>query len=142
VVPALVPLLVLTESYTLAQAGGVVLAATLLSSLAQPAFGALADGRQLPWLRTTGLALGAVGITLTGVLPSYALVLAAALLSGLGVAAYHLEAARAVHATGTGDVGMGWFTFGGVAGYPAGPPVAAALLSTLGLSASPLSPSA
>jgi hypothetical protein len=35
------------------------------------------------------------------------------LLSGLGVAAYHPEAARAVHATGTAEPGMGWFTVGG-----------------------------
>lgn len=138
VVPAIVPLLVLEQSYSLAQAGGIVMAATLLSSLAQPAIGALADRRAVPWLRATGLALAAAGIALTGVLPSYPLVFAAALVSGLGTAAYHPEAARAVHATGSGDVGMGWFTFGGVAGYAAGPPVAAALLSTAGLSASPL----
>lgn len=138
VVPALVPLLVLDQGYTLAQAGGIVLAATLLSSLTQPLFGAIADRRSVPWLRTAGLALAAAGIALTGVLPSYPLVFAAALLSGLGVAAYHPEAARAVHHTGAGDVGMGWFTFGGVVGYAAGPPVATAVLGTLGLSATPL----
>jgi len=138
VVPALVPLLVLDQAYTLAQAGGIVLAATLLSSLTQPLFGAIADRRSVPWLRTAGLACAAAGIALTGVLPSYPLVFTAALLSGLGVAAYHPEAARAVRHTGAGDVGMGWFTFGGVVGYAAGPPVATAVLGTLGLSASPL----
>lgn len=138
VVPALVPLLVLDQAYTLAQAGGIVLAATLLSSLTQPFFGAVADHRAVPWLRTAGLAFAAAGIALTGILSSYPLVFAAALLSGLGVAAYHPEAARAVHHTGTGDVGMGWFTFGGVVGYAAGPPVATAVLGTLGLSASPV----
>ncbi len=138
VVPALVPLLVLDQAYTLAQAGGIVLAATLLSSLTQPLFGAIADRRAVPWLRTAGLAFAAAGIALTGVLPSYPLVFAAALLSGLGVAAYHPEAARAVHHSGAGDVGMGWFTFGGVVGYAAGPPVATAVLGTLGLSATPL----
>lgn len=137
-VPALGPLLVLVRGYDLVQAGGVVLAATLLSSIAQPAFGALADRRPLPWLRPVGLLLAAGGIGAVGLLGSYAAVWTAALVSGLGVAAYHPEAARAVHATGGGDRAMGWFTFGGLAGYAAGSTFTAAVLGTLGLAASPL----
>ncbi len=138
VVPALVPLLIAERGYSLAQAGGVVLAATLLSSIAQPAFGVLADRRPLPWLRPAGMLTAATGIAAVGLFDSYPAVWLAALLSGLGVAAFHPEAARAVHHTGTGDAGMGWFTFGGLAGYAAGPAVATAVLGTLGLAASPL----
>lgn len=139
VVPALVPLLVLDRGYSLAQAGGIVLASTLLSSLAQPLFGALADRRDdVPWLRTLGLAVAATGMALTGLAPSYPWLLGAALLSGLGVAAYHPEAARAVHSTGSGDAGMGWFTFGGLTGYAAGPPVTTAVIGIWGLPATPV----
>jgi len=137
-VPALVPLLVLLRGYDLIQAGGVVLAATLLSSVAQPAFGVLADRRPLPWLRPAGLLLAAGGISAVGLLGTYGAIWVAAMISGLGVAAYHPEAARAVHASGGGDRAMGWFTFGGLAGYAAGPPVTVAVLGTLGLAASPL----
>jgi len=138
VVPALVPFLIAERGYTLAQAGGVALAATLLSSLLQPAFGALADRRPMAWLRSAGMLTAATGVAAVGLVDSYPAVWLMALLSGLGVAAFHPEAARAVHRTGTGDTGMGWFTFAGLTGYAAGPILATAVFGTLGLTASPL----
>ena len=138
VVPALVPFLIAERGYTLAQAGGVALAATLLSSLLQPVFGALADRRPMAWLRSAGMLTAATGVAAVGLVDSYPAVWLMALLSGLGVAAFHPEAARAVHRTGTGDTGMGWFTFAGLTGYAAGPILATAVFGTLGLTASPL----
>jgi FSR family fosmidomycin resistance protein-like MFS transporter len=138
IVPALVPLLVAIRHYDLAQAGGIVLAATLLSSIAQPLFGMLADRIRVSGLRTAGMLVAAGGIGAAGLTQSFVGTWIAVLVSGLGVAAYHPEAARAVHATGTGDQGMGWFTFGGLAGFAAGPPVTVFVLGGLGLGASPL----
>lgn len=135
---ALVPALVAQRGYGLADAGGAVLAATALSSVTQPVFGMLADSRSLPWLRTAGLLVAASGTGAVGLLDSYAAVCVALLVSGLGVAAYHPQAARAVHGAGGGDEDMGWFTFGGLAGCAAGPGVTAAVLATLGLAATPL----
>lgn len=138
IVPALVPLLVAVRHYDLAQAGGVVLAATLLSSIAQPLFGMLADRRRVPGLRTAGMLVAAGGIGAAGLTVGFLGTWVAVLVSGLGIAAYHPEAARAVHATGTAEQGMGWFTFGGLAGFAAGPPVTVFVLGGLGLGASPL----
>ncbi|MFC5060749.1 MFS transporter [Actinomycetospora atypica] len=138
VVPALVPLLVAIRGYDFARAGGIVLAATLLASIAQPLFGVLADRRRVPGLRTAGMLTAAGGIGVVGLTDSFAATWVAVLVSGLGIAAYHPEAARAVHGTGTGDRGMGWFTFGGLAGFAAGPPVTAVVLGGLGLGATPL----
>ncbi len=138
VVPALVPILVAVRHHDLARAGGIVLAATLLSSIAQPLFGMLADRRRVRGLRTTGLLLAAGGIAAVGLTDGFVTTWIAVLLSGLGVAAYHPEAARAVHATGTGEQGMGWFTFGGLPGFAAGPPLTVFVLGGLGLGASPL----
>lgn len=138
VVPALVPLLIIGRGYDYTHAGGIVLAATLLSSLAQPLFGVLADRARVPGLRSTGLLTAGAGIGAVGVVESYPATWCAVLVSGLGIAAYHPEAARAVHATGTADRGMGWFTFGGLAGFATGPPATAAVLGGLGLAASPL----
>ncbi len=135
---ALVPALVTGAGYDLAHAGGVVLAATILSSVAQPAFGALADRRPLPWLRPAGLLLAGTGIGAVGLMGSYLMVCAAVLISGLGVAAYHPQAARAVHARRAGDSAVGWFSFGGIAGYSAGPVVTTAVIAGLGLTATPL----
>jgi len=137
-VPALVPALVVVHGWGLGRAGGIVLAATVLSSVAQPLFGVLADRRPVPGLRVAGLLTAAAGVGAVGLVGSYAATWAAVLLSGLGVAAYHPEAARAVHATDTGDRGMGWFTVGGLAGFAAGPAAVGVVVGGFGLAATPL----
>ncbi|MFC5141288.1 MFS transporter [Actinomycetospora rhizophila] len=137
-VPALVPALVAVRGWDLTRAGGIVLAATVLSSLAQPLFGLVTDRRRMPRLRILGMVLAGVGVGAVGLTDSYAATWCAVLLSGLGVAAYHPEAARAVHATGIGDRGMGWFTVGGLAGFAAGPAAVGLVVGGLGLGATPL----
>lgn len=136
--PALMPFLVAFRGYTYTQAGGVVLAATLLSSLAQPVFGVLADRRSRWWVDRAGLGLAAAGIAVSGLLDSYLAVCAAMVVSGLGAAAYHPEATRAVHRTGTGDTGMSWFSFGGLIGFAAGPALVGGVVAIAGLGATPL----
>lgn len=135
---ALVPALVVGRGYDLTASGGVVLAATIVSSVAQPAFGALADRRSMPWLRPAGLLVAGAGIGAVGLMGSYLMVCAAVLVSGLGVAAYHPQAARSVHAHNGTDSAMSWFSFGGTAGYAAGPVVTTAVIAGLGFSATPL----
>ncbi|GAA4938945.1 FSR family fosmidomycin resistance protein-like MFS transporter [Actinomycetospora succinea] len=137
-VPALVPALVAVRGWDLTRAGGIVLAATVLSSLAQPLFGLVTDRRRMPRLRILGMLLAAAGVGAVGLTDSYLATWCAVLLSGLGIAAYHPEAARAVHATGTGDRGMGWFTVGGLAGFAAGPAAVGLVVGGLGLAATPL----
>jgi MFS transporter, FSR family, fosmidomycin resistance protein len=122
-VPALVALMVLARGYSYAAATGLTLAATVLSSVAQPAFGLLTDRRPMRWLLPSGLALAGIGIGLSGMSDDYALTWAAIALSGLGVAAYHPEASRAARgAAGGTAVGMSWFALGGNIGFAAGPP--------------------
>lgn len=137
-VPALVPALVAVRGWDLTRAGGIVLAATVLSSLAQPLFGLVTDRRRMPRLRLVGMLLAAVGVGAVGLTDSYLATWSAVLVSGLGIAAYHPEAARAVHATGTGDRGMGWFTVGGLAGFALGPAAVGLVVGGLGLAATPL----
>src|SRR5689334_12388665 len=85
-VAALVPLFIAERSYTYAAASGVVLAATLLSSIAQPLFGALTDRLALPWLLPVSTVLGGAGIAAAGLAGSYPLVLLCVAVSGIGVA--------------------------------------------------------
>ncbi|MFG2039356.1 MFS transporter [Dactylosporangium sp. NPDC048998] len=134
-VAALVPLFVAERAYTYAAASGVVLAATLLSSVAQPLFGALTDRWPLPWLLPASTVLGGLGIAAAGVAGSYPLTLACVALSGLGVAAYHPESARVARRAGRGShVAMGWFSLGGNVGFAAAP----LLVAACGLRLSPL----
>lgn len=93
-VAALVPFFVAERGYGYAAVSGVVLAASLLSSVAQPLLGAITDRRPLPWLLPVSTLVGGAGIALSGVSGSYPLTLAFMALSGVGVAAYHPESAR------------------------------------------------
>ncbi|MEU6741510.1 MFS transporter [Streptosporangium sandarakinum] len=138
-VAALVPFFVAERAYTYAAASGVVLAASLLSSVTQPLFGALTDRWTMPWLLPASTLLGGLGIALSGLAGSYALTLAAVAVSGIGVAAYHPESARiARRAAGGGHGAMGWFSLGGNLGFAAAPVLVTAVVATGGLRLSPL----
>lgn len=134
-VPALLPFLVLERGLSYAEAGGLLMAATVLSSVTQPVFGWFADARAAAWMMPTGLFAAGLGVSLAGLAPSYPLVVAAILLSGLGVAAFHPEAARAAnHAAGTRkSTGMSFFAVGGNAGFALGPVVTTPLLVAFGV---------
>ncbi|WP_068922615.1 MFS transporter [Planobispora rosea] len=138
-VAALVPFLVAERAYTYAAASGVVLAASSLSSVAQPLFGALTDRWALPWLLPVSTLLAGLGIALSGLGDSYALTLALAAVSGIGIAAYHPESARVARiAAGGGHTAMGWFSLGGNLGFAAAPLLVAAVVATGGLRLTPL----
>ncbi|MFI7446899.1 MFS transporter [Nonomuraea sp. NPDC049714] len=137
-VPALVPFLVAGRGYGYVAASGVVLAATLLSSVVQPVFGALTDRWRMPWLIPVSMTTAGLGVALSGVAGSYALTWLAVALSGLGVAAYHPEAARLARIASQGShVRMSWFSLGGTLGFASAPIVVTPLLSAGGLGASP-----
>ncbi|SMD15731.1 MFS transporter [Lentzea albidocapillata] len=138
-VPAVVPFLVLERDYSYVAAAGITVAATLLSSVVQPLFGVLTDRRPMPWLVPLGMTLAGVGIGLSGLSDSYLLTWLAIALSGLGVAAYHPEAARlARRVAQDSHVGMSWFAVGGNVGFALGPVLVTPVLAFGGLAWSPL----
>ncbi len=122
-VPALVPYFMATFNLTLARGASAVFAATILSAVLQPYFGWLADRRATPWLTMTGLILAASGVALAVLAPTFELALAAVAVAGIGVAAFHPEATRAVNMF-SGDrkgTGMSFFTIGGNIGFALAP---------------------
>src|SRR5829696_4615067 len=133
--PALLPYLVdkFDLSYTMAAA--LVLAATISSSLIQPAFGVWSDARGALWLLPAGVALAGVGMAATSVAPAYWVALVCVLLAGVGVAAYHPEGSKfASYVSGSRRAsGMSFFSVGGNVGFALGPILAAAFISALGL---------
>jgi FSR family fosmidomycin resistance protein-like MFS transporter len=121
--PALLPFLIASDGLSYTAAAGLMLFASLSSSVVQPAIGALADTRSMPWLIACGVFFASFGLALAGAMPSYWLIVACVALSGVGIAAFHPEAARFANYV-AGDrkaTGMRWFAAGGNLGFAAGP---------------------
>ena len=134
-IPALLPVLIVHWHISHATAGALVLCQAISSSVVQPGIGHLADRRAMPWLIPLGMFLAGSGVALLGVLPTLPLLFLAALVSGIGVAAFHPEAARfANYVSGAKKAsGMRWFTVGGNLGFAIGPAFATAALAAWGL---------
>ena len=134
-VAALIPFLISERGLSLAAAGTLILAATVSSSIVQPLFGIFSDRSPLPTLMPLGLLFAGIGIALVGVAPGYPLILLCVVLSGVGVAAFHPEAARfANYVSGSRRArGMSFFSVGGNAGFALGPVLTTPLVLVFGL---------
>jgi MFS transporter, FSR family, fosmidomycin resistance protein len=139
-VPALLPFLVAQRGFSYAEASLLVLAATISSSILQPAFGHWSDQRPAPWLMPAGLALGGLGIAALGFVDGVPAAVLVVLVSCLGVAAFHPECSRAAsYAAGERRAtGMSFFSVGGNLGWALGPLLVVATVLPLGLAATPL----
>ena len=138
-VASLIPFFVAERAYSYAAVSGIVLAASLLSSVAQPVFGLLTDRWAMPWILPVSTVLGGLGIALSGLSGSYTLTLVFVAVSGVGVAAYHPESARVARlVSGGSHSAMGWFSVGGNLGFAAAPLMVTGVIANGGLRLSPL----
>lgn len=133
--PALLPFLREEYDLTYTMAAALVLAATVSSSLIQPAFGLWSDARGALWLLPAGVALAGAGMAGASVAPSYPFIVLAVLVAGVGVAAYHPEGSKfASYVSGARRAsGMSFFSVGGNVGFALGPVYASSLILALGL---------
>jgi len=100
--PAMLLFFISAYDLSYAAAAGIVFAANMTSSIVQPLFGHAADRFSKPWLLSAGLMLAGIGLALSGLFQSYEWIVFLAVVSGIGIAAYHTEAARLVNfAAGT-----------------------------------------
>jgi MFS transporter, FSR family, fosmidomycin resistance protein len=136
-IPALVPFLVRDRGFTYADAGLIVLAGSLASSVTQPLAGLLGDRLRAPWLKPVGLALAAGGLAMATSASGFAAIAAALLVGGLGVAVFHPEAVRATRLAAGPNPGsaLGVFAVGGNLGFAIGPALVAPLAAAFGLQA-------
>jgi FSR family fosmidomycin resistance protein-like MFS transporter len=95
--PAMLPFFISAYDLSYTAAASIVFAANLASSIIQPLFGYAADRFSKPWLLVFGLILAGTGLGLTGLCTNYHLIILLAVISGIGIAAYHPEAARLVN---------------------------------------------
>lgn len=138
--PALIPWLVMHRHLSLAAAATLVLAANLLGSLVQPLFGYISDKRSTAWVIPAAMVLATAGTALIGLADTLPLMLAGAVISGFGVAAFHPEASRFSNyfAGAKRASGMSLFTVGGYLGFAVGPVVVTPLIALFGLNGTAL----
>ena len=133
--PAITALLAVARGYSYTTVGALVLAFNLASSVVQPLFGRIADKRSAQWLMPLGLSIASAGVVLIGILRNEILLGLSAMIAGVGVAAFHPEAARLVRAASTGNhaTTMSFFSTGGALGFASGPLLASWLLALFGV---------
>lgn len=135
VLPALIPWLIAHRGLSLTSAATLVLAMNLSSSIVQPLFGHLSDRKSLAWVIPVALLLATSGTAAIGFSASMPAMLLGALVSGIGIAAFHPEASRFANYFGGARraTAMSWFTTGGYLGFAVGPIVVTPLLLAFGL---------
>jgi len=134
--PALLPFLKAKFGLTYAATGTILLVANMTSSVIQPAFGYLSDRAARRWVLPWALVCASAGLALAGLAPSYGVLLALVVVTGLGVAAYHPEGYRTANQV-AGDrkaTGLSLFSIGGNIGIALGPPAVIFLVTGFGLS--------
>jgi FSR family fosmidomycin resistance protein-like MFS transporter len=135
-VPALYP--ILKENYALdfAQIGLITLAFQFTASLLQPVVGIYTDRRPQPYSLAIGMSSTFVGLILMSMASSYAMILVAAALIGIGSAVFHPEASRVARMASGGRHGLAQslFQVGGNTGSAVGPLLAAFIIVPRGQS--------
>ena len=130
VLPSIYPMLKDSYGLTFTQVGLITLTFQLTASLLQPWVGYHTDRHPKPWLLPAGTVCTLVGIVMMSMVGSFALILLAAALIGIGSSTFHPEASRVARLASGGRFGLAQSTFqvGGNAGSAFGPLLAAAII--------------
>lgn len=133
--PAMLPFFITAYDLSYTAAAALVFVVNMSSSVVQPLFGLAADRFAKPWLLPIGLILAGLGLALTGHVYRYESLMALGVISGIGIAAYHPEAARLVNLAAAKNKGaaMGIFGVGGTLGFSLGPLVITTAMLQWGL---------
>ena len=136
VIPAIYPLLKESFQLTFGQVGLITLTFQLTASILQPIVGLYADHRPVPFSLAVGMGVTLLGLILLAIAGSYALLLIAAGLVGMGSSIFHPEASRVARLASGGKHGLAQslFQVGGNAGSSFGPLLAAIIIVPYGQS--------
>ena len=126
-IPAVYPILKTTYHLDFGQIGLITLTSQLTASLLQPLVGWFTDRRPMPYSLSIGMGFTLSGLLLISHAPTYAVVLAAVALVGMGSSVFHPESSRVARMASGGQHGMAQslFQVGGNAGTALGPLMAA-----------------
>jgi len=130
----LLPLLVAKLDLSLTLVGTLVALASVSSSFGQPLFGWLSDRMHRPWFAAFGPLAAAAFLSSIGLAPSYGWLVALLMLGGVGVAAFHPQAAAlSSEVSPKRGMAMAFFVTGGTLGFSIGPLFAVAVVQKFGL---------
>ena len=134
-IPALLPYFIRNYDLSYQAAGTLIFANVLVASVLQPLFGYYSDRISRPWFIPLGTLFCGISVALMGFCTSFAAIFAAAMLSGVGSAIFHPEAALMVNRIAAKAKGqaLGTFSVGGNAGFAIGPIVAGICAYKLGI---------
>ena len=130
VLPAIYPFLKSSFALSFAQVGLMGMVQQVTASLLQPVVGLYTDRRPTPYALVFGMAITLLGLLWLSVAGTFATLLAAAGLLGIGSAMFHPEASRVARMASGGRHGLAQslFQVGGNAGSSLGPLVGAFLI--------------
>ncbi|MCQ6257473.1 MFS transporter [Pseudomonas sp. Q11] len=134
VLPSIYPMLKASYGLTFTQVGLITLTFQMTASLLQPWVGYHTDRHPKPWLLPAGTVCTLIGIVMMSMVGSFAMILLAAGLIGIGSSTFHPEASRVARLASGGRYGLAQSTFqvGGNAGSAFGPLLAAAIIIPYG----------
>ena len=134
VLPAIYPTIKGDFSLSFAQVGFITLAFQCTASLLQSAVGWLSDRKPAPFSLAAGMVSTLLGMIVLGFAHSYAMVLLAAMLIGIGSSVFHPESARVARMASGGRHGLAQSVFqvGGNTGTALGPLTAALVVAWWG----------
>jgi len=129
-IPAIYPLLKASLALSFAQIGLLTLTLQVTASLLQPLVGLYTDRRPTPYSLVIGMTFSLVGLLLLAAAATYAAVLVAAGLMGIGSSIFHPESSRIARMASGGRHGFAQslFQVGGNLGSSFGPLLAAFLV--------------
>jgi len=135
-IPAIYPMLKAAFALSFAQVGLMTLTQQLTASVLQPLVGLYTDRRPMPYSLVVGMAFSLVGLLLLARAPTFAAILFAALLMGIGSAVFHPESSRVARMASGGRHGLAQSVFqvGGNIGSSFGPLLGAFLVLPRGQS--------
>lgn len=134
VVPAVFPIFQQQLQLSFVQIGWIAFTLNITASILQPLIGLYTDRRPVPILLPLGMVFTLLGMVGLAVAPSYAILLAAAALIGIGSSVLHPESSRVAHlAAGKGKgFAQSVFQVGGNAGQAIAPLMVAFVISPRG----------
>ncbi len=133
--PAILPFLISEYGLSYSAGATIIFAANSSSAVIQPLFGTIADRVSKNWLLPVAVLMAGLGIGSIGLVADYYQIIILTIISGIGIAAFHPQAARLVNFAAGDKKGtsMSLFGLGGILGFAIGPIIATTAMLTAGL---------